>query len=288
MTISNLIESFEFELWGRKYRYESIKNYVSCLRIFLDRYKERDSVKHISEQDIKEFLYGFKEHNTQRAYHSAIKAFYKFVVHQPNKFKYIQYCRRKEKLPIVLSVEEMQMIIFACENLKHKTILCLMYSTGIRVSEVINLRLSDIDSSRMVINIIDAKGGKDRQVTLDPDLLQILRYYFVKYRPNEYLFNGQFQLKYSTRSIAQFLQKYADKAGIKKRVYPHLIRHCSATHMLEAGTDMSILQRLLGHQSIKTTQIYGHISHNLISKITTPLQFILNKNKQLPIQKQLQ
>jgi site-specific recombinase XerD len=150
-----------------------------------------------------------------------------------------------------------------------------MYSTGVRVGEVINLRISDIDSSRMIINIIDAKGGKDRQVPLDPTMLELLRTYYKRYKPKGYLFNGQFDPQYSTRSIAQFLQKYADMAGIKKRVHPHLIRHCSATHLVEAGLDMSILQRLLGHSNIKTTHIYGHISHNLISKITTPLQFVL-------------
>jgi len=191
-----------------------------------------------------------------------------------------EYAKRSRRLPIVLSVEEMQRIIFAASNLKHKTILCLMYSTGVRVGEVINLRICDIDSSRMVINILDAKGGKDRQVTLDPTMLELLRIYFKQYKPKDFLFNGQFEAYYSTRSIAQFLQKYVTIAGINKRVYPHLIRHCNATHLLEAGTDMSIIQRLLGHQSIKTTQGYSHISNNLISKVRTPLQFIV-QNQQL-------
>lgn len=280
MKTSNLLEAFEFELRGRKYRENSIGNYINYVSVFLNHFKERDSVKHISEKDIKSFLYSFKEHNTQRAYHSAIKAFYWYVGNQPNKFKYIQYCKHNRKLPIVLSVQEMQRIIFSASNLKHKTILCLMYSTGIRVSEVINLKLSNIDRSRMVINIIDAKGGRGRQVTLDPTVLQLLEIYYRQYKPVEYLFNGQFDIKYSARSIAQFIQKYANIAGITKRVHPHLLRHCYATHLLEAGTDMSILQRVLGHSSIKTTQLYGHISNNIVSKIVTPVQFILNNNPQ--------
>jgi len=281
MEISKLIEKFEFELRGRRYRDNSIKNYVSCATLFLSRFKERDSLKHISEYDIKEFLYSFEEHNTQRGYHSAIKRLYYYVAKQPNKFRYIQYCKKKQKLPIVLSVEEMGRIIHCASNLKHKTILCLMYSTGIRVGEVINLRIQDIDSSRMVINIIDAKGGKDRQVSLDPTLLQLLRLYFRQYRPQLFLFNGQNDPQYSERSIAQFIQKYSQLAGINKRVYPHLIRHCYATHLHEGGIDLSIIQKLLGHGNIKTTQIYSHISHNHISKIKTPLQCVLVQDNYL-------
>lgn len=281
MEISTLIKLFEFELKGNRFRDNSVEHYVSCVSVFLNKFKEKLSAKHINEMDIKQFLYSFPEHNTQRAYHSAIKAFYKYVVKQPNKFRFIKYCNKKQKLPIVLSVEEMQRLIFSCSNLKHKTILCLMYSTGIRIGEVISLKIENIDSSRMIINIIDAKGGKDRQVTLDPLLLELLRYYYKQYKPNTYLFNGQNSLQYSQRSIAQFIQTYADKAGLKKRVYPHLIRHCYATHLHEAGTDLSIIQKLLGHGDIKTTQIYSHISHNHISKIQTPLQSIVSDYKRL-------
>ena len=284
MEIPKHIEQFRKELVFKKYRPNTIEVYISNVTGFLYHFQgKRTEAKKINESDIKEFLSQFKEQNTQRSYHSAIKKFFHYVLKQPNKFKYIEYCKRNRKLPIVLSVEEVQRIIFACSNLKHKTILCLMYSTGVRVGEVISLKISDIDSSRMVINIQDAKGGKDRQVTLDPLLLELLRVYFKQYRPNEYLFNGQKSPQYTESSIRQFLQKYADLAGIKKRVYPHLLRHCNATHLLEAGTDMSIIQRLLGHQSIKTTQGYSHISNNLISRLRTPLQSIIDKTNILSI-----
>lgn len=281
METSNLIKLFEFELRGNKFRENTIQNYVSCVSVFLNKFKEKASAKHINEMEIKEFLYSFQEHNTQRGYHSAIKSFYKYVVKQPNKFRFIKYCKRKQKLPIVLSIDEMQKLIFACSNLKHKAILCLMYSTGLRIGEVITLKITNIDSSRMIINIIDAKGGKDRQVTLDPLLLELLRYYYKQYKPNTYLFNGQNSLQYSERSIAQFIETYANKAKLKKRVHPHLIRHCYATHLHESGTDLTIIQKLLGHANIKTTQIYSHISHNHISKITTPLQGIVLDYKKL-------
>jgi integrase/recombinase XerD len=276
MEISKLIESFEFELNGRGYRRKSIECYISNITTFLYHFKNKDSLKHISERDIKNFLYSFKEQNTQRSYHSAIKAFYNYVGKQPNKFKYIQYCKRNRKLPMVLSVEEMQQLIFSCSNLKHKTIICLMYSTAIRVSEVINLKLSDIDHSRGIIYIQNAKGGKDRQVPLDPLLLALIKEYYNQYFPAEYLFEGQFKPHYSERSIAEFLNKYAKIAGINKNIYPHLIRHSSATHLLESGTELSIIQRVLGHESIITTQGYTHISNNLISKIKTPLSGITN------------
>jgi len=140
MNISTQLKCFEAELYRKGYRPESIKNYVSCVNKFLYYFKNKDSVKHISEADIKKYLGRFTEHNTQRAYHSAVKCFYKYVAKQPNKFKYIEYCKRKRRLPIVLSITEVQQLIFVASNLKHKAILCLMYSTGMRISEVINLK----------------------------------------------------------------------------------------------------------------------------------------------------
>lgn len=267
---ANLRNYMEF----RKYSARSTKNYCSCFQGFLAHF-EKEGVTHpdkINHEMIKAFLSKFKEPSTHSGYHSAIKVYYEKVARIGiEKFKYIERPKRNQKLPIVLSIDEMERMIQSAANLKHKTIICLIYSTGMRRSEVINLKIEDIDSSRMVINIRNAKGGKDRQVTLDPTLLEILRVYFKQYKPVIYLFNGQNDPQYSPSSIVQFLQKYADIAGIKKKVRPHLIRHCYATHLLEAGTDMSILQRLLGHKNIKTTAIYAHISHNVISKVRTPL-----------------
>lgn len=280
MEISNLLLSFEKELRFKKYRENSVKQYLDCVKVFLCYFKDRDSVKHINEQDIKSFLAQYDQHNTQRAYHSAIKAFYKYVAHQPDKFKYIEYCKRNRKLPIVLSTDEMQRIISACSNLKHKTIICLMYSTAIRVGEVINLKVKDLDFNRGIINIRDAKGGKDSQVMFAPEITDLINQYINNYKPSEYIFAGQFSPQYSERSISQFLQKYADLAGIEKRVYPHLLRHTSATHFVEAGTDINLLQKLLGHSNVKTTALYTHISNNFISKMPSPLRNI-DFNKQL-------
>ena len=286
MNISDPVDKLRKYMEFRKYSKNTIENYCSGFTGFLG-YFEKKGVTHpdrINHEMIKEFLSQFKEPSTHSGYHSAIKVYYEKVARVGiDKFKYVERPKVRKKLPIVLSVEEMRQIIFSASNLKHKTILCLLYSTGMRVGEVINLKLSSIDRSRMIINIINGKGGKDRQVTLDPTLLKLLEIYYRECKPVEYLFNGEdihrnFSPQYTASSIRQFLQKYTDIAGIKKKVNPHLIRHCYATHLLENGTDMSILQRLLGHEHIKTTAIYGHISHNIISKVRTPLQFILDNN----------
>lgn len=281
MNIPKYIELFRNEITRKGYRKNSIDNYVSCVEVFLKYFdkKETEPVK-INEQQIKDYLSNFKSQNTQRANHSAIKCFYKYTLKQPNKFKYIEYCKRDRKLPIVLSQSEIQKLFSSCANIKHKSILSLLYSAGLRVSEVINLRPENIDSSRMVINILDAKGGKDRQVMLAPEVLSLLRKYWKAYKPSEYLFNGQFSKQYSERSINEFLKTYANKAGINKRVHAHLLRHCSFTHMVESGIDINLIQRLAGHSSVKTTNIYLHTSHNFISKIQSPISSIsINTNQ---------
>ena len=185
---------------------------------------------------------------------------------QPNKFKYIEYCKSDKKLPIVLSIDEIQKLFNTCTNIKHKAILSLLYSAGLRVSEVINLKITDIDSSRMIINIINAKGGKDRQVMLNQNVLELLRNYFKIYKPKEYLFNGQFDLQYSHRSCNEIVKKY-----LGKDYHFHLLRHSNATALLEAGTDLRIIQKHLGHSSSKTTEIYTHVSTALLSNMMLPI-----------------
>lgn len=275
MNIEKYLSEFSKEIDRKGYRINSKKNYVSYVKQFLYSFNGKVAKPtEINEQMIKNYLAQFKEHNTQRAHHSAIKCFFKYAIKQPNKFKYIEYCKRSRKLPIVLSEQEVQAIFDACSNLKHKSILSLLYSCGLRVGEVVALKISDIDSKRMIVNIRDAKGGKDRIVPLHPDLLHLLRAYFKQFNPIDYLFNGQTKPQYTVKSIEQLVHTYAQKAGIKKRVYPHLFRHSSFTNMLEGGVDMSVIQKVAGHSSIKTTQLYSHISSALINKVYNPLSNI--------------
>lgn len=274
MNISEHIDNFIQEMKRRNYSQNTVENYSSCVKYFFEQSK-KDHPKNINEQDIKDFLAQPKMINTQRNYHSAIKKFYEICLGQKDKFKYIPYARKDNKLPIVLSVEEIQKMFSVCQNIKHKVILALLYSCGLRVSELINLKWENIDRSRMVINIIQAKGKKDRQVMLSPELIPLLESYYKEYKSKVYVLNGwKDELQYSERSVGQVVKQLASKAGIKKKVWTHLMRHCSFTHMVENGTDIHLIQKIAGHSNVKTTSIYTHISHNLISRINSPLSSI--------------
>lgn len=273
MNISEHIAYFEQEMKRRNFGRQTIENYSSCLKKFFGQ-SIKDHPKNINEQDIRSFLSKFDEPNTQRGYHSAIKKFYKICLGQKEKFRYIPYCKTSKKLPVVLSQEEIQKMFNVCGNLKHRTILALLYSCGLRVSELINLKWSHIDRSRMIINVIQAKGQKDRQVGLNENIIPLLEKYWLQYRSVEYVFNGQNDIQYSKRSVGEVIKQLARAAGLSKRVYTHLIRHCTFTHMVEMGTDITLIQRIAGHSNVKTTSIYCHISHNLISKIQSPINNI--------------
>lgn len=267
-------QSFINEMDRLNYSKETVKNYVSCLRMFFDYFKQKEHPLHINESDIKEYLGRFTVTNTQRSQHGAIKKFYAICMNQKDKFKYIPYARKEKKLPIVLSQQEVQRMFSVCENLKHKVMLALLYSCGLRVSELINLKWQHIDRSRMIINIIQAKGKKDRQVMLSQSIIPLLENYYRQYKSKVYVLNGQFSLQYSDRSVGEVVKQLASKAGIKKRVWTHLMRHCTFTHMVENGTDINLIQRIAGHSSPKTTAIYTHISNNIISKINSPISSI--------------
>lgn len=184
--------------------------------------------------------------------------------------------RRESKLPNVLSHREVLAIFDATENLKHKTMILMGYAAGLRVSEVVNLRITDIDSERMVISIKAAKGKKDRCVMLSEALLDTLRLYFKAYRPKNWLFEGQNFDQYSVRGLQKIFQTAKVKARIRKDVSFHSLRHSFATHLHEAGTDIRVIQELLGHNSTKTTEIYTHISNRTIQKVQSPLDALMN------------
>ena len=197
---------------------------------------------------------------------SAVKLFYKYTGKQPLKFKHIEYPRCERKLPQIIEKDFLLDAISKITNTKHKAIISLAYSTGMRVSEVCNLKISDIDSKRMIITIRQSKGRKDRIVGLSDKILKILRIYFTEYRPKEFLFNGQFDLQYSSTSCNQIVKKY-----LGKEYHFHLLRHSNATALLEAGTDLRIIQKHLGHANCKTTEIYTHVSTNVLSKMALPI-----------------
>ena len=278
MSISDHSDKLRKYMEFRNYSLNSINNYCCCFEKFLS-YFEKKGIAHpdrINQQMIVDFLFQFKEPSTHSGYHSAIKVYYEKIARVGiEKFKYIERPKRNKKLPIVLSVDEIQRMFDVCENKKHKVILALLYSCSLRVSELINLKWKHIDRSRMIINIIQAKGNKDRQVALNDKLILLLTEYWREFDSKEYVLNGQSSLQYSEKSVGEVVKQLARKAGIcNKRVYTHLIRHTSATHMVESGVDINLIQKLLGHSNVKTTNVYLHISHNHISKIQSLLSKI--------------
>lgn len=189
--------------------------------------------------------------------------------------RHIPYAKREKKLPVVLSPREVQRLLAAVTNPKHRAMLMVAYSGGLRVSEVAHLRIEDIDSRRMVIHVRHTKSRKDRFVPLSPKLLEELRAYWCISRPKPFLFPGTDPRRPITRStIAKVCRKAARQAGIKKRVSPHTLRHAFATHLLEAGVDVRTIQMLLGHGSLRTTSRYTHVSTEKICSIRTPLDLL--------------
>jgi site-specific recombinase XerD len=203
---------------------------------------------------------------------NAVKFYFEQVLHH-EKLPFAEIPRPKKRsiLPKVLSKKDISKIFQQVENLKHIVMLKLCYGMGLRVSEIVNLKISDIDSNRMMVHIEAAKGKKDRYVTLPTSILEELRIYYSEYRPKNYLFEGHYGGKYSVRSAQAVFKAAMRKAKINKTVGIHGLRHSYATHLLECGTDMIFIQKLLGHRDIKTTEIYAKVSNKQLSKVKSPL-----------------
>lgn len=267
MNIGKYVELYSEDLKLKNYSDNTISNYCSQVKLFLEYFnKVATKPSEISEKQIKEWLLLSNSINGRKQRISAVKLFYKYTGKQPLKFKHIEYPRNEKKLPRIIEKDFLLDRISKIENKKHKAIISLAYSTGMRVSEVCNLKISDIDSKRMIITIRQSKGRKDRVVALSEKILEILRNYFLEYKPKEYLFNGQFDLQYSAKSCGQIVKKY-----LGKEYHFHLLRHSNATALLEAGTDLRIIQKHLGHSSSKTTEIYTHVSTALLQNMALPI-----------------
>ena len=252
------------------------ENYQSTVLGFLWHFKNEESPAHIKTDAIKNWLLKFETINTRNHKLCAIKSFYLITVGMPLKLDKIPFTKRDNKLPEVIEEDEIRAILKACTNLKHRTIICILYGCGLRVGEVINLKIEHLNLNTIDVKL--AKGRKDRIVPLPKLLKDLIEFYISEYEPKEYLFNGQFpekELRYSERSINEFLKKYAKLAGIKKNIHAHLFRHSYATHSIEQGTNLAFLQEILGHNSPKTTQIYLHTSRKSIGNIHSPLANVL-------------
>jgi integrase/recombinase XerD len=248
------------------YSPNTAKNYLKHIKDFLLHHEK--SLLHLNAKDFESYLdnYTFTSVSQQNQVINAIRFLYKEVLGK----KYDKVCfkrpRKERKLPRIIDGDYIVSQLSKIENLKHKAILSLTYSAGLRVSEIVNLKIEDIDSKRMLIHIKNAKGRKDRVVPLSPQLLPLLRDYYKAFSPYNFLFNGQTSEQYSIGSCQKLYKKYID---VQSSI--HTLRHSSFTKLLENGTDIRIIQKIAGHNSVKTTQIYTHVSNNLLQNVKLAL-----------------
>jgi integrase/recombinase XerD len=248
------------------YSQNTICNYLSHIDNFLK--LQLKSCSHLNANDFQKYLdtYKFSSISQQNQIINAIRFLYKHVLNKKYDKVSFKRPRSEKKLPRVIDGEFIKNKLNQINNLKHRTILTLTFSVGLRVSEIVNLKIEDIDSKRMLIHIKNAKGRKDRIVPLSQTVLSMLRQYWREYRPELYLFNGQKNSMYSIESCQRIYKKYIDQNSSI-----HTLRHSSFTALLESGTDLRIIQKIAGHSSSKTTEIYTHVSNQIISKVNLPI-----------------
>ncbi len=263
------------QLHLKRYSPSTIRTYTSMFEEFIN-YYPRLAPEEITEKEIIAFLrYLVEERQVSTSYQNqsinAIKFYYEQVLGGRRKFYFIERPVKERKLPVVLNEQEVYRIFESVDNLKHKCLLMLIYSAGLRISEALNLKLKDLDSKRMQVTVRNAKGKKDRISLLSKSILPILRSYYQLYEPKDYLFEGKEGGKYSSRSAQNVLKKACRKSKITKKATLHTLRHSFATHLLEKGTDLRYIQVLLGHGSSRTTEVYTHVSTKALKDIQSPL-----------------
>ncbi|WP_353170702.1 site-specific tyrosine recombinase/integron integrase [Flavobacterium sp.] len=269
------IETFKRYMLSKRYSPNTINTYCEALKSFLI-FCNTKAIKDITNDDVILYNNNFiLKHNLSSSYQNqivnAIKLYFKIVKETAIEIDKIHRPRREKALPNVLSKEEVKQIITAPTNLKHKTMLSLIYSCGLRCGELLALQPHHIDSKRNIVLLKNSKGKKDRIVPLSLKILELLREYYKVYKPKKYLFEGQKEgTPYDARSIQLVLKQALHKTGIKKPATLHWLRHSYATHLLESGTDLRYIQELLGHNSSKTTEIYTHVSTKNIQQIKSP------------------
>lgn len=267
----------EFIVWLEQQRYSenTVRNYAEGITTFL-RFHHSKNLGDLTTKDLEEFnhQYIFKNgysSSYQNIVINAVKLFFRKMEQREMDVELIERPRREHKLPNVLSKEEVKAIIGAPVNLKHRAMLGLIYACGLRRSELLNLKPADIESKRGLLVIRQSKGNKDRVVPLSEKVVAMLREYYMSYKPMVWLFEGLVRgERYSDESLAKVLKSACVKAGIRKPVTLHWLRHSYATHLLESGTDLRFIQELLGHKSSRTTEIYTHVSIKSLTRIKSP------------------
>jgi len=274
MKKESLRTRFIREMEIRNYSSRTIKSYVATLAVIAGFYHQ--SPDKLSVDQIKKYLHYCKQDlgrsvSTINQTISALKILFEDVLRIPWENIRIKRPRRNKHLPDILSKEEIFKMIRITKNIKHKAILALLYSSGIRRQELLDLKIDDIDSKRMMIRIQNGKGNKSRNVPLSINSLKILRKYYSYCHPEKYLFEGYNQgVAYSATSLNNIVRKTAQKAGVTKHIHTHSLRHTFATHLLEKGVNLKVIQKLLGHSSMRTTALYLHLAKIDFNKFKNP------------------
>ncbi|WP_299443176.1 tyrosine-type recombinase/integrase [uncultured Aquimarina sp.] len=257
-------EAYLLKLELKRYSVSTCKTYISQFEKFINTYPDKEIIE-LSEDEVRNYLQSLVHRNKSDSYINqainSIKFYYEVVMGMPNRFYSIERPRKSIQLPDILAKGDIIKMIEATTNLKHKCIISLLYSSGLRRSEILHLKPEDIDSKRLLIKVKQAKGNHDRYTILNKSVLLLLRSYYKAYKPKVYLFEGaNTGSPYSPSSILKVVKEAALKVSIIKKVSPHMLRHSFATHLLEEGTDLRYIQALLGHKSTKTTEIYTHVA----------------------------
>jgi integrase/recombinase XerD len=272
--MTELRSKFIAHLELKNYSERTVRNYIHVVKQFSAFIGHSPAT--LTQDEIRNYLLHLKrvkklEPKTINLHLYAIKSFCQFMLPDADIMRPFTRMREPDKQPKVISREEAERLINAADTLKRKAIIALFYSSGLRLAECTNLRIADIDSKRMIIHVHDGKGAKDRYALLSVRALTILREYYIRYRPKEWLFPGQIPGNpLHSRIVCEIVRSTAKKAGLDKSVSPHVLRHSFATHLLEAGVALQVIQHLLGHSRISTTAIYTHVSTDMLRKVISP------------------
>jgi len=285
---NHIIQSYTKKLLQRRYSPNTQKTYLSLFKKYLQ-FFESIHIHEVTKSEIEDYIYFLIQskdisRSTQNQIVNAVKFYYEHVLKRERLIYWIDRPRKAFKLPTVISDNAILRMLESTKNIKHRCIIALLYSSGLRRSELLNLKKGDIDYDRMMITVRGGKGNRDRVSLLSETFTKTLIEYIRIYHPKYWFFEGPSKKKYSGSSVLNIVKRASQRAGIAQKVTPHTLRHSFATHLLEHGTDVRYVQELLGHSSLKTTQIYTQISDASLRKITSPLDRIMgsdpNKDKE--------
>ena len=276
------MQAFALKLKARRYSESTFKSYGSYFKLFLASFLDTPP-EQITEESIRKYIVKTVEdyeysNKTQGQMVNAIKFYYEQVLGLEKTTYWLERPKKEKRLPKVISEEDVIRLLGACNNLKHQCIVAMIYSSGLRRSELLNLKLGDVDLERYNVHIRDAKGKKSRHSILSKKLANVLKQYYLEYKPTFWLFEGRNGQKLSAESVTKIIKRAAEKAMLKKDVTPHILRHSFATHLLDKGVDIRYIQELLGHNSVATTEIYTHVSKKDLSMIKSPLDGIFDQD----------